>query len=78
MMKSVTASTFKAQCLRLMEDVDRTRESVIITKRGRPVAKLAPVDDKPLDVFGGLVGRLEIAGDIVSPVTPLKDWESLP
>jgi antitoxin (DNA-binding transcriptional repressor) of toxin-antitoxin stability system len=50
---------------------------VLITKRGKPLAKLVPPDDKPPDILGRLAGKIEILGDIVSPITPLEDWEGL-
>jgi prevent-host-death family protein len=76
-MKTMPAGQFKARCLQVMEDVQSTRESVVITKRGRPVAKLVPADGQPDDVFGCMKGEIEIVGDIVSPAVPLKDWEIL-
>lgn len=76
-MKTMAAGQFKARCLKVMDEVRSTREPVTITKKGRPVAKLVPVDGQPHDIFGCLKGQIEIVGDIVSPVIPLEDWESL-
>jgi prevent-host-death family protein len=76
-MKTIAAGEFKARCLQVMEDVRTKRTPVLITKRGKPLAKLVPPDDKPLDIFGCLAGKIEILGDIVSPITPLEDWETL-
>jgi prevent-host-death family protein len=76
-MKTMPAGEFKARCLKIMDSVRSTREPVVITKRGRPVAKLVPVDGQPDDVFGCMRGEVEIAGDIVSPAVPLEDWEIL-
>jgi prevent-host-death family protein len=76
-MKTMPAGKFKAQCLSLMDQVNATREPVLITKKGRPVAKLIPADLEPKDVFGCLRGVMEIVGDIESPAVPLEDWESL-
>jgi antitoxin (DNA-binding transcriptional repressor) of toxin-antitoxin stability system len=50
---------------------------VIITKNGRPVAKLVPVDPIAKDSLGSLVGIIEIVGDIESPPRPAEDWEAL-
>jgi prevent-host-death family protein len=75
--KKIAAGKFKATCLRLMDEVQSTRESLVITKNGRPVAKLVPADGPAEDIFGCLRGQVEIVGDIVSPVTPLEDWEGL-
>lgn len=76
-MKSMPAGEFKARCLRVMEQVRATREPVVITKRGRPVAKLVPPDERPDDVFGCLKGVIKIVGDIESPVVPPEDWKAL-
>jgi prevent-host-death family protein len=76
-MKTIAAGEFKARCLQVMEDVRTKRTTVLITKRGKPLAKLVPPDEDPPDIFGRLAGKIEILGDIVSPITPLEDWESL-
>lgn len=76
-MKTIAAAKFKAQCLMLMEDVRKTRQPVVITKRGRPIAKLAPLEDVKDDFFDRLKGRVHVVGDIVSPVVPLEDWDPL-
>ncbi|MFZ0804880.1 MAG: type II toxin-antitoxin system Phd/YefM family antitoxin [Candidatus Sulfotelmatobacter sp.] len=76
-MKTIAAGEFKARCLQVMEDVRTKRTTVLITKRGKPLAKLVPPDEQPSDVLGCLAGKVEILGDIVSPITPLEDWDSL-
>jgi prevent-host-death family protein len=76
-MKAIAAGEFKARCLQVMEEVRTKRTTVLITKRGKPLAKLVPPDEKPHDIFGCLAGKIEILGDIVSPITPLEDWEGL-
>jgi prevent-host-death family protein len=76
-MRTVPAGEFKARCLRIMEEVRTKRVTVVITKKGRPVAKLVPADDDPDEVFGSLRGVLEIAGDIESPVAAPEDWTVL-
>jgi antitoxin (DNA-binding transcriptional repressor) of toxin-antitoxin stability system len=58
-----------------MDDVNATGEPVIITKRGRPVAKVVPVTSKKQDLFGFMAGEFKIVGDIESPVVPLEEWE---
>jgi prevent-host-death family protein len=72
-MKKIAAGEFKARCLTLMEDVRSTREPLIITKRGKPVAKLVPVEDTKDDFIGRLEGVFRIVGDIESPI---DEWES--
>ena len=76
--KTIPAAQFKARCLRLMDEVQSSREPVLVTKKGRPVAKLVPADSAPKDIFGCMRGRIKIMGDIVSPAIPLEDWEIHP
>lgn len=77
-MKTLPAGTFKAQCLALMDEVEATREPIVITKRGRPVARLVPVEVEKDDIFGFMAGKgtITILGDIIEPVIPLEEWES--
>jgi prevent-host-death family protein len=76
-MKIMPAGQFKARCLKVMDEVRSTREPVVITKKGRPVAKLVPAEGPPEDVFGCMKGEVEIVGDIVAPAVPLEDWDVL-
>jgi prevent-host-death family protein len=75
-MKKIAAAAFKAQCLTLMDNVRATKQPLIITKRGRPVAKLVPVEDADDDFIGRLKGVFRVVGDIESPVDPPETWES--
>jgi len=43
----VQATAFKAKCLALLDEVERTHQTIVVTKRGRPVARLVPLDDEP-------------------------------
>ena len=70
----IPAGRFKAECLQLMDQVRDTREELVITKRGKPVAKLVPVDDSPQPLFGMMAGSVQIHGDIVEPVGEV--WEA--
>jgi prevent-host-death family protein len=76
-MKTMAAGEFKAKCLKIMDRVNTTREPILITKKGRPVAKLVPPDTASDDIFGTLEGFIEIVGDIESPVEPPEAWEAL-
>ena len=76
-MKKVAAGHFKAQCLKLMDKVEATREPLVITKRGKPVAKLVPIDSRRDDFIGRLVGKMKIVGDIESPIEPPEAWDAL-
>jgi prevent-host-death family protein len=69
MKQQMGAGEFKAKCLSVLDEVQRTRKEVVITKRGKPVARLLPPaeeDGKPL--FGRMKGTIKILGDIVSPI----------
>ena len=64
---SVNAAEFKAKCLKLIDEVATTHESVVITKRGKPMAKLVPIgDETPTKLFGYMKHTGEILGDIVN------------
>jgi len=75
--KTLPAGEFKARCLTLMEDVRRTREPVLITKRGKPVAKLVPAEKSSTGLIGRLVGVVTIHGDIEPPIEPAEAWDAL-
>jgi prevent-host-death family protein len=75
-MKQMPAGEFKAQCLAVMDQVSQSGEPVLITKHGKPVAKLVPAERQTDDLFGYMAGKVKIVGDIVGPVTPLEDWEN--
>jgi len=70
----IGAGEFKTNCLRLMDQVQKTRKPLIITKRGRPVAKLVPMDSRPVDFFGCMKGSLQIVDDIIAPID--VEWEA--
>jgi prevent-host-death family protein len=67
-MKShIAAGEFKAKCLHLLDEVQRSRKEIVITKRGRPVARLLPAEDHIPPLLGRMKGTIEIRGDIVAP-----------
>jgi prevent-host-death family protein len=66
--RRVAAANFKANCLRLMDEVARQRRPIVITKRGKPVAKLMPVEEEGIDLFGRMAGTIKICGNIVDPI----------
>lgn len=76
-MKTMAAGAFKVHCLRVMDEVQSKRESVVITKRGKPVAKLVPVGKEKDDIFGFLEGKVKITGDVVSPIISPEEWGDL-
>jgi prevent-host-death family protein len=64
---SISAATFKAECLKLMDKVAKTRQPIVITKHGRPVAQLVPVPVEAQSLFGYMQGTVRFDGDIVAP-----------
>ena len=64
------AGEFKAKCLAVMDEVQAKRTTVIITKNGKPVAKLIPiVDEEQADpIFGFLRGKAKMIGDVTTPI----------
>jgi prevent-host-death family protein len=71
------AGEFKAKCLAVMDEVEAKRRPVTITKNGRPVAKLVPVDSGENDpIFGFLRGKGKIVGDITAPLYTDAEWEA--
>ena len=73
---TMPAAEFKARCLQVMEQVSRTRRPVTITKRGRPVAKLVPVDLDPEPFLDSLRSRIAITGDVAKVPPPPEPWET--
>ncbi len=76
-MKKVAAGSFKTNCLAIMDEVQSTRETVVITKHGKPVAKLVPATDETDDIYNFLAGKGAVAGDVVSPALSPKEWGKL-
>lgn len=72
-MKQIGAAKFKEQCLSILDQVDD--EGILITKRGKPVAKLIPINAESADLIGALEGKLTIKGDILSTGI---DWDAQP
>jgi prevent-host-death family protein len=64
---TIGAGEFKAKCLQLIDEVAARRQPLIITKRGRPLAKLVPIDN-PRSLFGAMAGSVTHEEDIVSPL----------
>ena len=73
-LRMIKASEFKAKCLKLMDEVAENGQEIVITKNGKPVAKLTAYRERPKTLFGIDKGRLEIMGDIISPID--VEWEA--
>jgi prevent-host-death family protein len=80
--RAIAAGEFKAKCLALIDEVNRTGQELVITKRGKPMAKLTsfPRTREKTPFIGRLEGILEIVGDpddLIKPVFPEEDWDML-
>ena len=73
---NISAGEFKAKCLKLMDDVQKQKREIIITKHGKPVAKLVPVKGKEgqRSIIGLLEGTVKIHGDLTAPIG--GHWEA--
>ena len=72
----INVTEFKAKCLKLVDEVAQTREPIVITKRGKPVAKVVPIEpETPESHFGYMAGTLKITGDIISPIE--QEWSAI-
>jgi prevent-host-death family protein len=70
----MAVGTFKAKCLRVTDDVNKFHQKIVITKHGRPVAKIVPCEQKNSGFFGMLRGSVTIKGDIVKSTG--EKWEA--
>lgn len=76
-MRTIAAGEFKQHCLRLLDEVGVSGEPILITKRGRAVAELAPVtSERAGDWRGAMHARGAITGDLVAPATDPGDWDA--
>jgi hypothetical protein len=50
----------------------RNRRPIIVTKLGKPLAKLMPVDEEPIDILGRMAGSIKICGDVVGPIEDVE------
>jgi prevent-host-death family protein len=76
-MKKMAAGSFKTKCLAVMDEVQAKRETIVITKHGKPVAKLVPVKAETDEIYNFLEGKGTVAGDVVSPAVSPDEWGEL-
>jgi prevent-host-death family protein len=76
-MKKMAAGAFKTNCLAVMDEVQAKHETVVITKHGKPVAKLVPISTRADEIYDFLGGKGSITGDVVSPAISPDDWGEL-
>ena len=72
-MQKIPAGQFKAQCLALMDRVAQSGQPMVVTKHGKPVVQISRVESNDDDIFGFLVGKGRIVGDIENTI-PASDW----
>jgi len=72
-MRTIPAGRFKAQCLRLLDEVAETGETIVVTKRGKPVAKVEPVEEPPS--LKGSVVYLVSDDELIAPIDEVWNAE---
>ena len=70
----VSATQFKAKCLRLMDEVAQSGEPLVVTKHGKPIVTVTATQPTPRPLFGADAGSIEISGDIVQPIP--AEWDA--
>ena len=77
-MEEIEISTFRATCLAVLDRVGRTREPVLVTRLGKPVARiLLPPSCRDGEWLGAMQGDGRILDDLVTPAADLSEWEVL-
>ena len=76
MKKTISAGDFKARCLSLMDQVSSKKTEIVITKRGKAVARLVPVESASRSVLGCMTGTAEVRGDLLAPVVSPDAWQT--
>ncbi|MBV8053088.1 MAG: type II toxin-antitoxin system Phd/YefM family antitoxin [Acidobacteriaceae bacterium] len=78
-MKEIAISEFKAKCLALLDQVEKTKKPIRVTRFGKPIAEVVPPSHEAGDRswIGSMKDTMKIVGDIVSPANDESDWETL-
>lgn len=74
MTKKIAISEFKAHCLEILSKLNKSKSSITITKRNKPIAIVVPFKKKRKSLFGSLKGKAEINGNIIESVD--IEWEA--
>ena len=74
MSSKVAVSKFKSHCLEILKNLEKSKTSIIITKRNKPIATVSPFQNKKDSIFVILKNKGEVKGDIVSPID--EEWEA--
>ena len=76
-MRTLAVSAFKAQCIAILREAQRSGEPLLVTRRGRPLARIEPISEEASERrLGQFRGRMQIRGDIVNSSSE-EDWEML-
>ena len=76
---TVTATRFKAECLKLIDTMNRDGQSVVVTRHGKPVARLSPVaakEPRP-SIIGSMRGSVLRYDDPFEPAIAPEEWDAL-
>lgn len=81
-MKTMAAGEFKAKCLAVMAEVNSTGKPVLVTKRGKPLARILPLEEPapaeaPEAIFGCLRHMATVTGDLASSLYTDEEWEQI-
>jgi prevent-host-death family protein len=84
-MRTIPAGEFKAKCLAVMAEVNSTGRAVLVTKRGKPLARVLPVEESipkesPEAIFDCLRGLISVPGQTIEAdeaFIPLEEWDHL-
>jgi prevent-host-death family protein len=73
--KQIAAAEFKAKCLQIMDRVASAGQPVVVTKRGKPIVRIVPIEaNTPESIFGCLASQFEIVGDVEGSILPADLW----
>ena len=76
--ETIAISEFKATCLAVLERVRRTGTSIVVTKRGEPVAEINP--PSPASTGEGWLGSMRdtatMTDDLIEPASTIKEWDT--
>jgi len=73
MKRVIKAGVFKAECLKIMDEVKNKKHEFIITKHNEPVAKLVPIEKSEKSLFGRLKGTVAVNDDLTLPIDEVWD-----
>jgi len=78
-MQEIAISEFKAKCLSILAQVEKTKTPIRITRHGKPVAEVVPatIEVDRASLMGSMRDSIQILGDIISPATDEDEWEVL-